>query len=134
MKKTFLVLITIVIIIISFLLSKYYELKDKEQELSKFNLKYEEYFEKDIFGRDVATVINMAKNDNDKFKDETEFINIDIKIIDLINEITFKMETFYEKGIDEFVQYYGSVKFKCTEIKYGNNKRVNYLLFEQIEK
>ena len=46
---------------------------------------------------------------------------------------TYNMETIYKGGMDKFVQYYGSIKFKCTKIEYHNKtQKVKYMLIEQI--
>ena len=90
----------------------------------------------------MTSIINKAINNNEKNgveKDEQGYyisndensINIDILIID--NDTTYKMETFYNAGIEQFVQYYGDIKFKCSNIEYHENTgRVRYMLFEQL--
>ena len=106
------------------------------------NKKFEEYYEKEIYGYDLATVINMAVDTNQTNKiekDEKEkyiennnnSIKIDIKILD--TDETYDMEYLYSGGMDKFVQYYGEIKFKCTKIEYHKTtNRVKYMLFEQI--
>ena len=49
------------------------------------------------------------------------------------NEKTYKMETIYNKGTEEFMQYYGNIQFKCSKIEYHQSTgKVKYLLFEQL--
>ena len=49
------------------------------------------------------------------------------------NDTIYQMETIYNKGIQNFINYYGKIKFKCVEIKYHNStNKVKYMLFEQI--
>ena len=135
MRNTFFMILTIVIIIFAFFLSKYYNYVEEKNEILKFNLKYEEYLQKQVYGADIATVINKAINDNkieNLTKEDEKYINIEIKIIDLEEEKIFQMESFYNGGIDKFVQYYNFIQFKCTNVKYASNGKINYMLFEQI--
>ena len=49
------------------------------------------------------------------------------------DDSTYKMEMFYKNGIQNFIKYYGNIKFKCTKIEYHQvTKKVKYMLFEQI--
>ena len=58
-------------------------------------------------------------------------INIEIKMSD--NDSIYQMETFYKSGMQNFLNYYGNIKFKCTDIKYHKTtNKVKYMLFEQI--
>ena len=57
-------------------------------------------------------------------------INIEIKMLD--DDTIYKMEKFYNSGIQNFINYYGKIKFKCVDIKYHNStNQVKYMLFEQ---
>lgn len=135
MKKTVIYILSIVIIVFAIVLSKYYNLRELKTEIIKFNLKYEEYLDRKIYGTDIATVINKAINDNKQTfseRNSENYININIKIIDLAEEKIYDMETFYQGGIDEFVKYYGQVTFECKEIRYNSSHKVNFMLFEQI--
>ena len=49
------------------------------------------------------------------------------------NDSIYQMETFYKNGMQNFLNYYGNIKFKCTDIKYHKTtNKVKYMLFEQI--
>lgn len=137
MKNTILFVFAIVIIIIVILISKIYGINEINSSIKNFNLQYEEYLDKEIIGTQIATIINKAIDYNEKenlTKDDENYINIDIKIIDLEKETIIEMEKFYNGGIGTFVQMYGEISFKCKEIKYAQDEKVNYLLFEQINK
>ena len=137
MKNSILYIVTIVIIILAVLISKIIDFKNANNEIRKFNSKYEETLDKEIYGVDIATLINKAIDDNGKenlAKDDEEYINIDIKITDFVKDKTYNMEIFYNGGIEQFVKFYSNILFKCTEIKYSKSGKVNYMLFEQIEK
>ena len=48
------------------------------------------------------------------------------------NEETYKMETLFNAGTEQFVQYYGSENFRCSKIEYHKKTgRIKYILFEQ---
>ena len=148
MKKNLLIIICIILIILVVVLANYYNYKAKYTEIKEFNLQYEVYLDKEIYGTEIATVINKAVDNNEKNEVEKEeeesdgktyyfykpndknSIKVDVKIID--NNITYQMESLYQGEITKFVQYYNSVLFKCTKIEYNSAGKVSYLLFEQI--
>lgn len=143
MKKIILYLLTIVIIIVTIIISKYYQLKDTKVSITKYNHGFEKYTESEIFGTDVTTVINQAVNNNEKFyikkddksnyiQDDTNSIKIEVKINDLEEDTIYNMETLYYGGMNDFVRYYGQIKFKCTKKEYHENGKIKYILFEQI--
>ena len=90
----------------------------------------------------MTTIINKAIDNNDNnevLKDKkgkyidnkSNSINIDVKIID--NDKIYTMETLYNGGMENFIQYYNQIKFKCTIIEYHKDtNKVKYMLFEQI--
>lgn len=141
MKKIIAIILCFVIVIISILIGKYYNYKQEYNKIKEENLEYEYYLEKEIYGTEVVTVINKAVNNNEINKIEKDSdgfyvpndinsVKIDIKIID--NDMTYKMETLYNGGMTNFVQYYNTILFKCSKIEYNSKGRVSYLLFEQI--
>ena len=148
MKKILIIIVTIVLIILIIITHKYYNYKRINSEIKQFNLQYETYYEQEIYGTEIATVINKAMDNNEKNKVEKQevenkgiryyfyvpndenSIKIDIKILD--NDTTYQMESLYQGEITQFVQNYNYIKFKCTKIEYNSAKKVSYLLFEQI--
>lgn len=142
MKKTILLLFTTIIIIVTIICVKYSSYKSEYNNLIKENAEFEEYRNKEIYGIELATLINKTIDKNTKNKvqkdenglfvpNEENSIQIDIYMQD--NEQTYKMESFYNAGMEQFIQYYGNIKFKCSKIEYHENtKKIKYLLFEQI--
>ena len=139
--KKIIIFFIIIIIIISFISVKYYNYKINYNNIIKLNAEYEQYLDKEIEGIDLASLINKTvdrniKNDIEK-NENAEFIqneknSIEIEIYMTDNEKTYKMETIYKGGTEQFVQYYGDIKFKCTKIEYHNKtKQIKYILFEQ---
>ena len=148
MKKSYIFIIFIIIVIITIIVGMLLNWKYKKKELDEFNIEYEEYLNKEVYGTEVATLINKAVDNNNRnsvqqekvTKDKKDYyfyisneensVNIDIKIKD--NNTTYKMESIYQGDITKFVQNYNSIFFKCTKIEYNKQGKVKYLLFEQI--
>lgn len=140
MKKIalFFLIIIIIIVGVSYIYLNY---KASYNNAKRENMQFESYYNKEIYGTELTTIINKAidSNDNNEIsKDEkgkyidnkNNSINIDIKIID--NDKTYQMETLYNGGMDKFIQYYSQIEFKCTKIEYHKyTNRVKYMLFEQ---
>lgn len=141
MKKViilFFVLITC--IIISFLCAYNTYISDKNKLIS-FNAEYERYYNKEIYGAELATIINKVTNNNSIYniekdnkgnyvEDKENSIKMDIYIID--SDTTYSIEKIYSLGTERFVANFNTAKFKCTKIEYHNqNNKVKYLYFEQ---
>ena len=141
MKKTILMIFTIFFIIVTILFVSYYSYQKEYNSVLKENSEFEKYKDKKIYGIELGTLINKTVDKNIKNKIEKDknqmFIpndenSIQIEIYMQDNEETYKMETFYNAGIQLFIQYYGDIEFKCSKIEYHKNTgKVKYLLFEQ---
>jgi len=141
MKKVALFFLVIIIIIVG-ISYVYLNYKAQFNNAKRENMQFESYYNKELTGAELATLINKAIDNNEinqiqkdsegKYIDnENNSINIDIKMID--NDKTYNMETLFVGRIDRFVQYYGQIKFKCTNIEYHKStNKIKYLLFEQI--
>lgn len=143
MKRTLIFVLSIVLIVCTMILSKYYEYKQNDDEIKKFNVKYERYLDKEILGTDIATIVNQAVDDNEQafikkdengkyIQDNEKYINIEIKITDLEEDKIYTMETLYHGGMGNFALLYDQIKFKCGKIEYNSKGKVKYMLFEQI--
>ena len=141
MKKIF-IFIVIVFIIVAFAAFQYISYNTEYVAIQRENAEFEKYKDKEISGLDIATIINKAIDKNIKNKIEKDkngnFIHndtnsIEIEIYMKDNETTYKMETIYNGGTEQFVQYYASIDFKCSKIEYHNNTgKIKYILFEQL--
>ena len=142
MKKSILMFLAIIIVISTIIFVKYYSYKSEYNNVLKENAQFEQYKDKEIYGIELGTLINKAIDKNTKNKVEKDdkgvFISneensIQIEIYMQDNEQTYKMETFYNSGMEQFIQYYGNIKFKCSKIEYHQKTgKVKYLLFEQL--
>ena len=142
MKKTILLILAILAIIIATISYLYMTNKANYEMAQKQNVQYESYYQQEIYGPDLATLINKAVDDNNKndvektkkgkyIENTTNSINIDIKFTD--DNTIHAMEEIYNGGISTFIQYYNQIKFKCTKIDYhASTHKVKYMLFEQI--
>ena len=140
--KRIIILLSIVIIVIVLVAVNYINYKTDYKNIQKYNLEFEENYQKEIYGRDLTTIINRVINNNEKnnveigqdkkyINNETNSINIDIKMTD--TDKIYSMETIYNGGVEQFVQHYGNIQFKCTNIEYHKKTgKVSYLYFEQI--
>lgn len=140
--KKMIIFLAIVIVIISGISYIYLNYKAEYNISKKANLEFEKYLNEEVYGVDLATIINRAIDNNQKnnieknnkgiyIDNNTNSISIDIKMLD--NNTVYKMESIYNGGIQNFINYYSNIKFKCTEITYHNStKKVKYMLFEQI--
>ena len=143
MKKTILMFFLIAIIVIVAIFINYSVYKIQYDNIVKENAEFEQYKDREIYGIELGTLINKAIDKNTKNEiekdDKGRFIqndenSIEIEIYMLDNDTTYKMETLYNAGTEEFVQHYRNIKFKCSKIEYHQNTgRVKYLYFEQIQ-
>lgn len=141
MKKAIIVILVLIFCIVISFSTAYNTYKSQERELSNFNNEYEYYYDREIYGAELATIINKITNNNSKYnvqkdskgnyiEDEQNSIKMDIYIID--SDTTYSIERIYSLGTERFVQNFNSAKFKCTKIDYHEqSKKVKYLYFEQ---
>ncbi len=144
MKKSFLIITAIILIIIFIVLGYIFEAQAKQNEVISYNKQYESYLGKEIYGAEIATIINkvteqnernnVAKDENGYYiNNETNSIKIDLKMITI--EKTYPMELIYKNDITSFVKNFNVILFKCTNIEYHKKTgKVSKLIFEQIEK
>lgn len=140
--KKLIIFLVIVLIIVATVAYVYLNYKATYNEAQVKNAQYESYDGKEIFGTDLATLINKAVDDNTKNNIEKEdtgvyidngttSIRIDILFTD-DNKI-HSMEEIYDSGTSTFMQYYNQIRFKCTKIEHhAKTGRVSYMYFEQI--
>ena len=140
MKKIAIIFI-IIILIICTIFAMYISYKANYNISKKSNLSFEKYLNEEVYGSELATVINRAIDRNEKNEveknnkgiyqnNDTNSINIEIKMLD--DDTIYQMETFYRGGIQNFINYYNNIKFKCVDIKYhSSTNQVKYMLFEQ---
>lgn len=145
MKKT---IIVFSIIFCCILLVVFVSLTQNNKNLLNIqneNAKYESYKEKQVFGTEVASIINKAFNENLKNEveqDEKGFfvpnginsIKVEVKLLNDEELKTYQMETIQKVGTSGFIKNFNLILFKCTNIEYHEqSKRIAKIVFEQIE-
>ena len=141
MKKTFILLFTLLLVIIIIAVVNINNLEKNNKQILKYNAEYEYYCKDIILGTELTTLINKAMDNNEKnnipkdeknhyIPDEENSIKIFIKMKSAEN--TYPMENFYKAGINDFTKYFGSVNFKCSEIKYHEkSNKISEIYFEE---
>ena len=142
MKNTIIIFTIIIVCLLSVISYIFALYKSQLREEANFNKKYEKYLEKEVIGSEIATLINQAINNNEKYNinknekglyidDEQYYLDIKVKFID--SDEIYNMEAIYKLGITEFINNFSNINFKCTKIEHHKkSNRVSILLFEEI--
>lgn len=142
MKKQTIIIIGTLIVILLLVAFAVAQNVQKERQVASYNNQYEKYQNKQIYGTDVATLINKAMNENEQNgveKDEKGYyisnnansIKIYVKLQAEGNY--FPMERIFELGITEFVKNFNIEDFKCTQIKYHSQTgRISEVYYDVI--
>lgn len=144
MKKIFIILIIILILVVAPLTLWVSNYKEQIAEIKKFNLQYEQYKDTTVIGTEIASLINGAVDSNEKNEisknekgiyqdDDKNCIRVELIINSVTNEdqtITYAMEDIYSLGMDRFVKNFNLIEFKCIDITYNSIGKVNKIVFE----
>lgn len=97
------------------------------ERLAKWNAEWEAYNKKLLYGADVLTLVNKAKQNNEEYENSTKY---EVKI-DITANSKDKDGTQITTGNIE--QYKTSI-FKCIDIRYNSDTgRVSEMTFELLE-
>lgn len=141
MKKTIFIILTILVIITTIVTLYVNNLTKLQNIAKKNNSEYEQYYEKEILGTTLISIINKAIDYNEKNNIEKQngvYINnnensIHITVKFLESDKIISMESIAEKQTENFVKYFSTANFKCTNIEYHNKtKYIKNMFFEQI--
>ena len=148
MKKNLIIVIIILIIIIAPIMIFFSEYKSKQNEIKTFNLKYEKYREKTIYGTEVGSIINSIVDNNKRYEigtdedgnyiDDDRYcikMKINIPIIDEnYEEIEqlYDLETIVYLGVDRFIKNFNTYEFICENIEYNSTGRVKFMQFKML--
>lgn len=141
MKKFIIFLIGVVVIVCC--MSYWYIInQNNERMVIQQNELFESYYQKQVYGAEIATAINKAMDSNHRnhiekdeqnlyIENDTNSIKIQIKMLD--TDTIYPMEAFANNGIQNFIEYYNMIEFKCVDIQYHPTTHlVKSLLFEQV--
>ena len=135
MKKNIIVFITVLILILSIIYVNINIVQKKKLEVDAFNKGFTSYNKSNLMGVEVITLINKAISNNEKYgvkRDENGFYIDDenkIEIIVIFNEKSYQMERIDAVGIESFIEYFGSVNFECTSVKYHESGKISEMTF-----
>lgn len=142
MKKIIICILSIFLIIICIVVYGVYQKNENTAQIGIDNKTYESYYNKEVLGTDIISIINKATDSNKKndikigedgnyIDNEKNSIRIEIKFKELDKVIT--MERINNVGIEKFWSNYGALSFKCTKIEYHEKThRVKYMYFEEV--
>lgn len=145
MKKTLIVFGILFLTVLLIVSVSLIQNKENLMAIQKENAEYEKYKEGQVFGTQVASLINKATNENLKnevkqdekgffIENETNSVKIEIKLQNEKELKTYQMETIQKVGTDGFIKNFNLILFKCTNIEYHEQtKRVSKVVFEQID-
>ncbi len=142
MKKSIVIILILLIIITSIVCLYIYNIKKIENYAEQNNKEYKNFYQQEILGTTLISIINKATNDNEKndvpkqentiyyTDNQKNSIQISIKFLD--SDRTIKMEEISQKQTENFVQVFATATFKCTQIEYHEKtKFIKSLYFEQ---
>jgi len=140
MKKTLALICILLLILVVIIAINFKNIEKEKNEIVKFNLTYEEYNTDNLNGLDITTLINKAINNNEKYsisKNEHGYYvddgmnSIKIYVTMNMNDKTYEMERINSVGMNSFIEYFGDVKFECTDVKYHEKTgRISELIFK----
>lgn len=143
MKKTVILIVTIALVLTIVIGYNIINSRNQKNAIIKSNKEYESFYNVNILGTDIASLVNKIDDDNNKNNIEKDSngiyidnnknsIKADIKFLEL--EDIIPIEKIENQGIDQFVQNFAAMKFKCIKIEYHESTgRIKYMYFEQVE-
>lgn len=144
MKKVLIILL-IVFIILAVSIYTVYSYRVKMISQQKLNKEYEEYYNIQILGTELISIINRTidiNNKNQIGRDENNYyidngkdsIEIYIRFIYKSEIKEVKMEDIEKMTTETFIKMYSTASFKCTNIEYHEKiNRVKSLTFEELQ-
>ena len=143
MKKTIIVLICIFLAIVVSIYNYYLSRQNEVATVQKFNKQYEQYFDRDIASGDVATIINMATDNNEKYgiaknsrgiytDDGKNSVKVLLKFVDV--DTIYEMEDITRVGVDGFLQNFASSVFRVADYTYSKaTNRISRIVIEETD-
>lgn len=142
MKKTFFIILSTFIIITIIISSYIHNARRLKIITERTNKHYEQYYNKQIIGTSLISLINKAIDDNEKnevlkqensiYYEDNNINSIHITVEFMETNKIIKMEDIAEKKSENFVKFFSSTIFECTKVEY--HKKTNHiksLHFEQ---
>lgn len=145
MKKNVMIICLLLFIIIIICTFSIWTNNKKALLQKQSNKEYEQYMDKELYGADVATILNKAINSDNKNNVEQQngkYIDnntnsIIVELVMITNEEkekthTYRMETIEKVGISEFIKNFNTAKFKITKMEYHESTgKIKYIEISQ---
>lgn len=144
MKKTVLLVLAPIIMIIVSIIGLIVTANGTDKAIKQENSEYEYYLGKEIYGTEVASLMNKAINQNERNrieKDEKGYylendensLKVYLKMVTV--DRTYAMEEINKNDMNRFMENFNLIIFKCTNIEYHKKTgKISKITIEQIEK
>lgn len=144
MGRKIFILILILLVLSSMATYTVYQYRTQKLEEQKVNKQYAEYYNIELLGTQLISLINktmdlnekneIPKDDLGKYADtQGKAIIIYVKFIYNDETTTISMEDIAKMGTESFIRLYSTENFKCTEVNYyDSTNNVKSLTFEEI--
>lgn len=141
MKNKFLIILLAFAVILAIVAFTIYNYRKSTIEAQKINNEYKSYYNTQILGTDLISIINKTIDYNERNKvnkndeglyieNNVDSIKIHIKFKYKDDYKTIEMEQIAKNGTENFIKAYSTASFKCTDIEFHNkNKNVKELTF-----
>lgn len=141
MKNKILIILIIFMVILASATYIIYNYRMKLQEAQKINNEYKSYYEAQILGTELVSIMNRTQDVNTKnevekdseglyIDNEDDSIKMYLKLKYKDDYSTIEIEKILDDGIENFIKSYSTASFKCTEIthheKTGNVKTLTF--------
>ena len=128
MKKQFWIILIILCIIVAIIGLTIYNGIRLKNLTEDYNKTYESYYEQEILGTTLISIINKTIDQNEKNaipKEQNSIYYIDngensmqIQVKFLESDNIIKMEDIEQQETENFIKYFATSTFKCTKIEY----------------
>lgn len=145
MKKIVISIILLLIVIIAIIMYLYSTYQTNLIEVQKINSDYESYYNVELLGTTIISIINktidlnekndIPKKENGEYQEnDTNSIIITVQFKGNEDKVyTYRMEAIAKQGSEAFIKNFAGISFKCTKIEYHEKtKMVKSLFIEQI--
>lgn len=129
MKNKILIIVVIFMVVLAIAVYGIYKYQIRNQEIQKTNNEYKSYYNVQMLGTELISIINKTEDTNEKYgiskNEEGLYIENDNNSIKIYIEFkygdeyrTLEMERIINNGIENFIKVYSTASFKCTNISY----------------
>ena len=142
MKKNLFIIMIIFIVIMAILALLLINTRSTNLKLQQINAEYEFYLNRNIYGTELATLINKAIDNNKRFEvnkdsdgfyiqNDTDSILISIQMLN--SEEKYQMEKIFVLGTEQFIDLFNSCLFISENVTYHEKTgRIATMEFKQV--